>query len=122
MGQRFKSVATRVYTTVLAAAQVLYEKHGAAADPWMTTVGYFNALRELGGMRRMLDDEVANRLRRADRRGLASRYLNEMHGAHVADQLERHPRDPRPARRALHRRQAGEGRALPRRRACWPRT
>ncbi|MGI8809950.1 MAG: DISARM system helicase DrmA [Acidimicrobiales bacterium] len=77
MGQRFKSVATRVYTTVMAAAQVLYEKHGAAADPWMTTVGYFNALRELGGMRRMLDDEVANRLRRADRRGLASRYVNE---------------------------------------------
>jgi len=43
----------------------------------MTTVGYFNALRELGGMRRMLDDEVANRLRRADRRGLAGRYVNE---------------------------------------------
>ena len=77
MGQRFKSVATRVYTTVLAAAQVMYEKHGAAADPWMTTVGYFNALRELGGMRRMLDDEVVNRVRRADRRGLASRYLND---------------------------------------------
>jgi hypothetical protein len=77
MGQRFKSVATRVYTTVMSAAQVLYEKHGAAADPWMTTVGYFNALRELGGMRRMLDDEVGNRLRRADRRGLAARYLNE---------------------------------------------
>ena len=78
MGQRFKSVATRVYTTVMAAAQVLYEKHGAAADPWMTTVGYFNALRELGGMRRMLDDDVASRLRRAERRGLAGRYLNEI--------------------------------------------
>lgn len=78
MGQRFKSVATRVYTTVLAAAQVMYDKHGAAADPWMTTVGYFNALRELGGMRRMLDDEVVNRVRRADRRGLAARYVNEV--------------------------------------------
>ncbi len=78
MGQRFKSVATRVYTTVMAAAQVLYEEHGAVADPWMTTVGYFNALRELGGMRRMLDDEVANRIQRAERRGLASRYLNEI--------------------------------------------
>ena len=43
--------------------------HGVAADPWMTTVGYFNALRELGGMRRMLDDDVANRLRRTERRG-----------------------------------------------------
>ncbi len=77
MGQRFKSVQTRVYTTVLAAAQVLYEKYGAAADPWMTTVGYFNALRELGGMRRMIDDEVANRLRRTERRKLANRYIDE---------------------------------------------
>lgn len=77
MGQRFKAVETRVYTTVLAAAQVLYEKYGAAADPWMTTVGYFNALRELGGMRRMLDDEVVNRLRRTERRRLANRYLYE---------------------------------------------
>ena len=78
MGQRFKSVATRVYTTVLSAAQVLYEKYGAAADPWMTTVGYFNALRELGGMRRMLDDEVVNRVRRADRRNLGARFVNEI--------------------------------------------
>ncbi|KAA0232766.1 MAG: hypothetical protein JJLCMIEE_03574 [Acidimicrobiales bacterium] len=77
MGQRFKSVETRVFTTVLAAAQVLYEKYGAAADPWMTTVGYFNALRELGGMRRMLDDDVTNRLRRTDRRGLTNRWLND---------------------------------------------
>ena len=77
MGQRFKSVATRVYQAVLASAQVLYEQHGAAADPWMTTVGYFNSLRELGGMRRMIDDEVANRLRRTERRKLANRYLNE---------------------------------------------
>lgn len=43
----------------------------------MTTVGYFNSLRELGGMRRMIDDEVANRLRRTERRKLANRYLNE---------------------------------------------
>ena len=62
---------------MLAAAQVLYEKYGAAADPWMTTVGYFNALRELGGMRRMLDDEVTNRLRRTERRGLSNRYVND---------------------------------------------
>ena len=36
-----------------------------------------NALRELGGMKRMLDDEVTNRLRRTDRRGLARRYIND---------------------------------------------
>ena len=76
MGQRFKSVSTRVFTTVMAASQTLFDKYGDRADPWMTTVGYFNALRELGGMRRMLDDEVTNRLRRVDRRGLALRYLD----------------------------------------------
>jgi hypothetical protein len=33
------------------------------ADPYMTLVGYFNALRELGGSRRIVEDEV----RRASR-------------------------------------------------------
>jgi hypothetical protein len=72
-GVRLKSVEARVFTTVLAAAQRLFEKYGALADPWMTMVGYFNALRELGGARRIVDDEVANRLRRTDRKGLATR-------------------------------------------------
>src|SRR5262249_15213247 len=51
-GVRLKSVEARVFTTVLAAAQTLFDKYGKAADPWMTMVGYFNALRELGGARR----------------------------------------------------------------------
>ncbi len=63
-GVRLKSVEVRVFTTVLAAAQTLFEKYGAAADPWMTLVGYFNALRELGGMRRIVDDDVSTRLAR----------------------------------------------------------
>ena len=33
-----------------------------AADPYMTLVGYFNSLRELGGARRLIEDEVRNRL------------------------------------------------------------
>lgn len=73
MGQRVASVETRVFTTVLAAAQSLYVKYGRAADPWMTMVGYFSALRELGGAKRLLDDDVKARLRNADRRGLARR-------------------------------------------------
>jgi hypothetical protein len=72
-GVRLKSVEARVFTTVLAAAQTLFEKYGRAADPWMTMVGYFNALRELGGARRIVDDDVSNRLRRTDRKGLARR-------------------------------------------------
>jgi len=77
-GLRLKSAEVRVFASVLAAAQKVYERHGAAADPWMTLVGYFNALRELGGMRRLVEDEVASRLKRAGRRGLAQRLLYEV--------------------------------------------
>ena len=77
-GLRLKSAEVRVFSTVLAAAQRVYERYGIGADPWMTLVGYFNALRELGGMRRLVDDEVASRLRRADRRGLAVRKYLEV--------------------------------------------
>ena len=72
-GRRLKAALIRVYVALLAAAQVLYEKYGAAADPWMTLVGYFNSMSELGGMRRLVDDDVTTRLRRMDERGLAKR-------------------------------------------------
>jgi hypothetical protein len=41
--------------------------------PWMTLVGYFSSMRELGGMRRLVDDDVRSRLRNIERRGLARR-------------------------------------------------
>jgi len=72
-GQRLKAVEIRVFVAALGAAKRLFDQYGLAADPWMTLVGYFSALRELGGMRRLVEDDVANRLRRADRRGLARR-------------------------------------------------
>jgi hypothetical protein len=34
------------------------------ADPYMTVVGYFNSLRELGGARRILEEEVQGRAER----------------------------------------------------------
>ena len=42
----------------------------------MTLVGYFNSIRELGGMRRLVDDDVYTRVRKMDRRGLAKRLLS----------------------------------------------
>ena len=39
----------------------------------MTLVGYFNSMRELGGMRRLVDDDVRSRLQNMDERGLAKR-------------------------------------------------
>jgi hypothetical protein len=75
-GRRLKAVLIRVYVAFLAAAQQLYERYGRAADPWMTLVGYFNAMRELGGMRRLVDDDIRTRLGRADKLGLARRVIS----------------------------------------------
>ncbi len=75
-GIRQRTANIYVYVAILAAAQKLYEEYGEAADPWMTLVGYFGSLRELGGMRRAVDDTVASRLRRADVWGLAQRWLS----------------------------------------------
>jgi len=72
-GRRLKAALIRVYAAALAAAQSMYLEHGADADAWMTLVGYFNSLRELAGMRRLVDDDVRARLRQMDRVGLARR-------------------------------------------------
>lgn len=81
MGISRPAVMNRVYTTLLTAAQTLHQTLGLAADPYMSLVGYFNALRDLGGMRRACDDEVSNRTRRITkgqtlRPGLTPRYVN----------------------------------------------
>ncbi len=75
-GIRHKTALIRTYTAILAAAQQLYDAYGLDADAWMTLVGYFNSLRELGGMRRAVEDAVSSRLRRMDRRGLARRFID----------------------------------------------
>ena len=77
-GTRLKTALIRVYVAYMAAAQVLYEKYGRAADPWMTLIGYFNSMRELGGMRRVVDDAVRTRLQRMDTRGLAKRFMHSV--------------------------------------------
>jgi len=74
-GRRLKATMIRVYLAVLSAAQTLYEKYGIAADPWMTLVGYFNSLRELGGTLRLVEDDIRTRLLKMQERGLANRYL-----------------------------------------------
>ena len=67
-GRSPKVVMLRVYLVVLAAAQRASLAHGTKkdpanpADPYMTLLGYFNSLRELGGARRLIEDEVSNRL------------------------------------------------------------
>ena len=67
-GRSPKLIMLRVYQTLLSAAQFAWERAGGAknprnpADPYMTLVGYFNSLRELGGARRIVEDELRNGL------------------------------------------------------------
>jgi hypothetical protein len=71
-GRGPKLVFLRTLTTLAAAAQAEYEAAAAGlessernpADPFMTAVCYFNALRELGGARRIVEDEVIDRAKR----------------------------------------------------------
>jgi helicase-like protein len=79
-GRNLKVVLLRTYLALLSAAQKIWDEEGGArnpnnpADPYMTLLGYFNSLRELGGSRRIVEDEVRSRLvdygRRRRRRGL----------------------------------------------------
>lgn len=75
MGKKLKGALIRVYVAALAAGQTMYEKYGDAVDPFMTAVGYFSSLRELGGMRRLVDDDVRSRLTQVDSRGLKKRAI-----------------------------------------------
>ena len=99
-GRRLKAALIRVYVAFLSAGQVLFEKYGLDADPWMTLVGYFNSLRELGGMRRLVDDDVRTRLRKMDGSGAGEPHaLHAGHGegTDLPAGIDGHPRNSRPA-------------------------
>ena len=59
-----KKVLLRTYLALLSLGQKCFEECQGAknpknpADPYMTLVGYFNSLRELGSTRRLIEDEV----------------------------------------------------------------
>jgi hypothetical protein len=63
-GVRLSSVEIRVSEVLLSAGQLLLDRAGTPADPYMTMVGYFNATRELAGMARYVADDVQNRVKR----------------------------------------------------------
>ncbi len=67
-GRSLKVVMLRTYLALLAASQRLWDLEGGSknlknpVDPYMTLLGYFNTLRELGGSRRIVEDEVTARV------------------------------------------------------------
>ena len=76
-GRNPKEAMRRVLLALMGAAERAWREAGGPrnrdnpADPYMTVLGYFNSLRELGGARRILEEEVQNTLKRyGDRRRL----------------------------------------------------
>lgn len=69
-GRSLKVLMLRAYLALLGTAQKAWREAGGErnptnpGDPYMTLVGYFNALRELGGSRRIVEDEVTARAAR----------------------------------------------------------
>jgi hypothetical protein len=70
-GRAMKAILLRVYVALLAAAHRAFDpagKEDQPADAYMTLAGYFNSLRELGAMRRLVEDEVRVRCAKAEER------------------------------------------------------
>jgi hypothetical protein len=71
-GRSLKVVYLRALVALMGGAQALYAQGKAdpdnPVDPYMTLVGYFNSLRELGGSRRIAEDEVSLKLKNRPRR------------------------------------------------------
>ena len=66
-GRGPKVIFLRSTITLMAAAQAAWDAAAKGdgfnpADPYMTLVAYFNALRELGSARRIVEDEIGSRL------------------------------------------------------------
>ena len=68
-GRNPKVVMRRVLLALMGAAQTHFLRAGGRrnqrnpADPYMTLLAYFNSLRELGGARRIVEEEVQNTLK-----------------------------------------------------------
>lgn len=68
-GRSLKVVLLRTALALLSAGKQLYKQAGGKSstnplDPYMSLLGYFNSLRELGGSRRIVEDEVTSQLER----------------------------------------------------------
>ena len=79
-GRNPKVVMRRVMLALMGAAQKHHRRAGGRgndrnpADPYMTLLAYFNSLRELGGARRIVEEEVQNTLKgRGARRRLGEK-------------------------------------------------
>lgn len=93
-GRSLKVVLLRVYVTLLAAAQAEWNRAGGRrnannpADPYLTLLGYFSSLRELGGSRRIVDDEVRTSLSGYEARSLQGPLKGAFANCAISEALE----------------------------------
>jgi len=89
-GVRLSSAEIRVAEILLSAGQLLFDRAGTNADPYMTLVGYFNTTRELAGMARYMVDDVANRVGNPRKNpGYPRRYGTNYGNLHIEELTSR---------------------------------
>lgn len=66
-GVRLTNAEIQVTQVLMAGAQLLLDRVGQTADPYMTLVGYFSATRELAGMARYVQDDIQTGLAKPGR-------------------------------------------------------
>jgi len=91
-GVRLTTAEIRVAEVLMAAGQLLLDRAGRAADPYLTLVGYFSATRELAGMARYMGDDIQTALaKRRPWSALPSRTGTDYGSLHVAELTSRIP-------------------------------
>lgn len=78
-GQSVKTTLIRLYSIILQTVLDLSKEPEFEdyIDPYYTLIGYFNSIRELGGAVRLLDDDIASRIRVVKNKynSLSQRYI-----------------------------------------------
>ena len=104
-GRNPKVVLRRTWLALMGAAERAYRDAGGhrnednPADPYMTVMGYFNSLRELGGCRRILEEEVRNTVKSYRWRASAlATTAGSSRTARPSPKLSSSPRACRPTR------------------------
>ena len=85
-GRSLRAIAEQIYTSVLSSSYHQYNYYKSLisegeinpADPYMTLVGYFNSLRELGGMQRIIQERIAIRTYRMNLRRSSDEKNNNL--------------------------------------------
>lgn len=89
-GVRLTSAEIRVSEILMAAGQLLLDRGGAEADPYMTLVSYFSSTRELAGMARYMGDDIQSALAKGRHWSrLPRRYGTAFEGLNVAELTSR---------------------------------